>query len=113
YAVRAEDDGGAVGHLGELVHEHRAARAQAVDHETVVHDFVAHVDRRTERFQRALDDLDGAVDTGTKAAGIGEQDFHAAIIAQDAFASHTFFSRHSRESARRSSTAELVIHFRS
>jgi hypothetical protein len=37
----------------------------------VVHDFVAHVDRRAELDQRALDDLDGALDAGAEAAGIG------------------------------------------
>ncbi len=51
-------------------------RAQAVDHVTVVHDFVAHVDRRAEQLDRALDDVDRAVDTGAEAARIGEQDAH-------------------------------------
>jgi hypothetical protein len=41
-----------------------------------VHDFVAHVDRRAESFQRALDNGDGALDTGTETAGIGEKDLH-------------------------------------
>jgi hypothetical protein len=39
-----------------------------------VDDFVAHVDRRAEFFQRALDDGDGAVDAGTEAARVGEKD---------------------------------------
>ena len=47
-AVRAEDHGLAVGHLGEVVDEHGAALAQALDDEAVVHDLVAHVDRRAE-----------------------------------------------------------------
>jgi hypothetical protein len=41
-----------------------------------VHDFVAHVYRRAEQFERTLDDVDGAVNAGTETAGIGEQDLH-------------------------------------
>jgi hypothetical protein len=32
--------------------------------------------------QRALDDLDGAVDAGAETSGIGEQDLHGRIISQ-------------------------------
>jgi hypothetical protein len=35
-----------------------------------------HIDRRTELFQRAFDDGDGALDAGAKTAGSGEQDVH-------------------------------------
>jgi len=38
-----------------------------------VDDFVAHVDRRAEFFQRALDDGDGAVDAGAETARVGEK----------------------------------------
>ena len=79
-AVCAEDHGGAVRHLVELVDEHRALRAQLVDDEAVVHDFVAHVDRRAERLERALDDLDRAVDAGAETARIGQQHVHDRII---------------------------------
>ena len=48
-AVGAEDHGGAVGHFVEFLDEDRAAVLEVVDHEAVVHDFVAHVDRRAER----------------------------------------------------------------
>ncbi len=74
HAMRAEDHGGAIGHFVQLLDEHRAVGAQLVDDIAVVHDFVPHVDRRAERFQRALDDGDGAIDAGAEAAGIGEQD---------------------------------------
>ena len=77
-AVGAEDHGRAVGHLVEFLDEDRAALLEVFDHEPVVHDFVAHVDRRAQRFERALDDLDGAIDAGAEAAGIGEDDVHAA-----------------------------------
>ena len=75
-----EDDGGAIRYFGQLVDENRTARAQAIDDKTVVNDFMAHVDRRAERFQRTLDDLDGAIDSGTEPARIGEQDIHGSII---------------------------------
>jgi hypothetical protein len=67
HAVRAEDHGVAIRHFVQFLDEHRAARAQVVHHEAVVHDFVAHVDRRAEGFDGALDDLDGAVDAGAEA----------------------------------------------
>ena len=47
--------------------------------EFVVHHFVANIDRRPEFFQGALDDGDGALDTGTETAGIGEDDLHYMI----------------------------------
>ena len=76
--MRAEDDGGAVRHGVELVHEHGAEAAQAVHDELVVHDLVAHVDRRAEQLDRALDDVDRAVDAGAEAPRVREQDFHQA-----------------------------------
>ena len=48
---------------------------QVVDDVGVVDDLVAHVDRRAERLQRALDDLDRAIDAGAEAARLGEDDF--------------------------------------
>ncbi len=42
----------------------------------VVHDFVAHVDRRAEQHHRPLDDIDGAIDAGAEAARVGEQNLH-------------------------------------
>ncbi len=69
--VRAEHHGSAGRNLGELLDEHRALGAQGLDHGRVVHDLVAHVDRRAELLEGALDDLDGALDAGAKAPGIG------------------------------------------
>ena len=74
HAVGAEDDHGSVGYLVELFDEDGAARAQRLDHVAVVHDLVAHVDGGAEVLERPLDDLDGPIDSGTEAAGIGEQD---------------------------------------
>ena len=81
HAVRGENDRGAVGHLVELVDEHRAELAQTLDHVHVVHHFVPHVDRRAEQPDGALDDVDGAIDAGAETAGIGEQDLHALRLA--------------------------------
>ena len=74
--MRTEDDGGAIGHLVQLFHEDRPALLQVVDDEAVVDHFMAHVDRCAQRFDGALDDLDGAVDAGAETTGIGEQDVH-------------------------------------
>ncbi|MNC44449.1 hypothetical protein D3C75_933550 [compost metagenome] len=74
--VGAEDDDDVVRHLVQLFDENRPARAQILDHELVVHHFMAHVDRRAEHFQGAIDDLDRAVDAGAEAAGVGEGDLH-------------------------------------
>jgi hypothetical protein len=48
HAVRGEHHGGVVGHLGQFVDEYGPGPGQAIDHEAVVHDFVAHVNRRAE-----------------------------------------------------------------
>jgi len=77
HAMGAEDDDGVVRHLVQLLDEHRTAGTQVLDHELVVHHFMTHVDRRAEHFQRTIDDLDGAVDAGAEATGVGEFDLHA------------------------------------
>ena len=75
HAVGAEDHRAPGRHLGQFLDEHRALGAQVRDHELVVHDFVAHVDRAAVLGKRALDDFDGALHPGAKAARIGEQHF--------------------------------------
>src|SRR5690606_2786431 len=70
--------GVAVGDLIEFLDEDRTTAAQVINHEAVVDHFMTHVDRRAERLDRALDDLDGAIDTGTETAGVGEDDGHGA-----------------------------------
>ena len=55
-------------------------RLQVVDDELVVHDLVAHVDRRAVLRERLLDDRDRAVDAGAEAARIGEQDVHQRLL---------------------------------
>jgi hypothetical protein len=39
--------------------------------------YVTHINRRTNKLDSALDDLDGAVDTGTETTRIGEKNLHS------------------------------------
>ena len=68
------DDGRALGNLGLLVDEDRAARLEIADDVDVVDDLLAHVDRGAVVLERLLDRLDGALDAGAVAAGRGEED---------------------------------------
>src|SRR6266545_7704402 len=77
--MRAEHDDAARRNLRQLVDEDRAQAFEPVDDELVVHDLVAHVDRRAELLQRLLDDGDRAVDAGAEATRIGENDVHGAV----------------------------------
>ena len=74
YAVRTEYHRPAVGNLVKLVDEHRAHSGQPIDHELVVDDLVADIDRRAVQLDRFLDDGDRAIDPGAKAARRGNQD---------------------------------------
>jgi hypothetical protein len=73
HPVGGEDDRLPLRHLGLLLDEDRAALAQLLNHVLVVHDLLAHVDRRTVQLERALDRLDSAVDAGAVPARSGEQ----------------------------------------
>ncbi len=79
-----EHHGPVVGNLVELVDEHRAQIAQAIDDEAIVDDLVADVDRRAELLERELDDLDRAVDSGAESARSGDQDFEGRVPVQHA-----------------------------
>jgi hypothetical protein len=68
HAMGGEHHGRAGRHLVQLVHEHRALGLQALDHVAVVHDLVAHIDGGAVALERALDDLDGALDAGAETA---------------------------------------------
>ncbi|KAG1455455.1 hypothetical protein G6F57_015295 [Rhizopus arrhizus] len=72
----AEDHRVVVRHFVQFLDEDRAALLQVVDHEAVVHHFMADVDGRAQRFDRALDDLDRTIDTGTETTRVGEQHIH-------------------------------------
>ena len=72
----AEDQGGAVRDLIDLIDEDGPAGAEPLDHEAVVDHLVTDIDGWGEEVQDPLDDFDGAIDSGTKAAGIGEENIH-------------------------------------
>ena len=72
--VGAEDHRGALGHLVGLVDEDRAALPQGRDDVLVVHDLLAHVDRRTVELEGLLDRDDGPVDAGAVAPRRGQED---------------------------------------
>ena len=76
HTVCAEDHDRAIGHFVEFIDEHCTTLAQIIDHETVVHHLVAHVDRCAENLEGTIDDLDRTIDTGTEAARIGQPNAH-------------------------------------
>ena len=68
----------AIRYLADVVDEHDAKAAKAVDHEPVVNDLVVAVDGRVEHAHHPTKRFDRHLDTGTEAARFGEQDaFHA------------------------------------
>ena len=75
HAVGAENQGGPGRHVRQRLDEDRALGLEVIDHIRVVHDFMAHIDGRAKLLQRALDDLNGAVNASTKAARLGQEDF--------------------------------------
>ena len=74
HAMGGEHDRCVRRYLVQLLDEDRAFSLQRFDDEAVMHDLVAHIDRRAKLLQRPLDDLDGAIDTGAEAARAGEQE---------------------------------------
>ena len=72
HAVGAEHHRRAIGHLVEFFDKDCALGLEAIDHEAVVDDLVADIDRRAVALQRQLDDLDRAVHPGAKTARRGE-----------------------------------------
>ena len=75
HAVGAEHQRRARRHVGQLLDEDRAFLLQVIDHIGVVNDLMAHVNRRAKLGQRPLDDFNGAVHPGAKAAWLGQKDF--------------------------------------
>ena len=81
HAVRGEHQQRTLGHLVGVVDEDRAALLERLDDVPVVDDLLAHVDGRAVLLEGLLDGLDGAVDAGAVAAGLGQQDALAGRIA--------------------------------
>ena len=77
------EDGDRIGrHFGQVLDEARAFGLQALHHVLIVHDLVAHIDRRAVFLQRPFDDLDGAHHTGAKSTRLGEYNFHQDLPVQ-------------------------------
>jgi hypothetical protein len=77
HAVRGKDDRLLAMLFRDFVQfldEDRALGLQAFHDIAVVHDLVAHIDRRAIGLQRQHDDLDRAVDTGAEAARAAQSD---------------------------------------
>ncbi|GEO01591.1 hypothetical protein NSE01_34230 [Novosphingobium sediminis] len=72
--MRAEHGGGAGGDIGQFVDKDRPLGAQLIDDETIVDDFVTHIDGSAEAIDGTFNNIDGARDPGAKAAGIGKND---------------------------------------
>ncbi len=73
HAVRGEHADRALGHVLLGLHEDGAALLEAPHDVDVVHDLLAHVDRRTVLLEQALDRVDRALDSRAVPAGAGEQ----------------------------------------
>jgi len=76
YAVRAENSDSAMRHFIEFFDETRALATQVVDDMPIVNDLMTHVDRRAMSFESAIDNLDRADHTRTKAAGLSKDNTH-------------------------------------
>ena len=66
-------------HLVQFGNKHRTHIRQPVNNCPVMHNLVPHIDGRAEFFQRDLDNADGTVDTGTKAARCGKVQIFALL----------------------------------
>jgi hypothetical protein len=64
----------AFGYFIKLVDEDCALGLQAIDHELVMHDLVAHIDRCSETVERLLHNLDGTIDAGAETAWCCQHD---------------------------------------
>ncbi len=78
YTVGRKDHGRVrIGDFVQFLHKHGAFGLEGVNDEPVVHDLVAHVDRRAVLFERQFDDPDRAVDAGAEAAGAAKYSLNA------------------------------------
>ena len=72
----AENHDRVIRHLLQLVYKDRTAGAEVVDHMSVVHHFMTHINRTAKDFEGAVHNVDRAVHTGTEASGVGKYDVH-------------------------------------
>ena len=74
HPVRGEDHRGSGRHLAEFIDEERAAGLQVLHHMTVVHNLLAHIDRRSVGLQGLFDGDHGPVDPSTVSARCSDHD---------------------------------------
>src|SRR2546422_2671468 len=74
-SVRAEDDGGAVRNLAELVHENHALGNKRIDDVLVVDDLLPHVDGFRKKIEGHIDNVNGPLHPGAKPSRLREQHF--------------------------------------
>ena len=72
----AEDHDGIIRHLRQFIDKDRTAGAQVVDHVTVMHHLMTHINGAAEDFESAIHNVDRPVHAGTEASGVGEYDVH-------------------------------------
>jgi hypothetical protein len=72
--MRRKYDMAAIWYFIEFLDKYRAFGFQAVDHITVVDDFMADIDRRAMLFERKLDNLNGAVNACAKSTWRGQKE---------------------------------------
>jgi hypothetical protein len=72
YPMCAENHGSVIRNLIQLINEYSAFLSQGIDNESIVDDFMPHIDRCTKLFKCSLNDLDSTIYTGTKAPWIGK-----------------------------------------
>ena len=75
-AVGAENGNRTVRNFVQLLDEAGALGGEFTHDPFVVHNLVAHIDRRSVTIQRLLHDLDRALDSGAEAARLGEDYSH-------------------------------------
>ncbi len=70
--MRRKHDSIAGRDVRQFFNKNRTFGAQIINHIGVMHDFMAHIDRRAELLQRAFNDFDRTVDPGTETARLRE-----------------------------------------
>ena len=80
HSVRAENRHCARRNFGKVLHEARALGLEALHHVPVMDDLMAHINRRSELFERTLHNLDGSDNSGTESPRLCQYDFHRSNI---------------------------------
>ena len=77
--VRAINDAFAFGDFVHRINENGSLAGKLFNHETVVNDFLAHVNRRPERLEGNADNINRAHHSGTKSSGLQQKQSFLAL----------------------------------